>query len=236
MSTSPRSSPPASSTRERLLGILREHPGAVFTADIADRTGLRPSGIRAHLRRLERAGLVRRTRVSHGRGRPRDAWSVDGPGDRAPGADAPPLAAARTPTRADYDRLADLREGLRDYLSWAEERARAHGTTPVQFQLMLAVRASSEPDGPTVTALAEALRLKHHSVVGLVDRAEGAGLVRRGRDRENASRVRVALTGDGERRLAALAAEHVLELTRVAPAMREVWGAFAPAPSGAPRD
>lgn len=219
---------PASSTRERLLTFLRQRPAAMFTSDIADLVGLHPSGVRAHLYQLEAGGLVRRTRVAHGRGRPRDAWeagSRTGPTDHGA---APPAAGPSAPSDADFHRLAELRAGLRDYLAWAEDRAREHDTTPVQFQLVLAVRASPEPNGPTVGELATALRLKHHSVVGLVDRAETAGMVRRDRDADNGARVRVTLTTDGQRRLDALAAEHGQKLAAIAPRMREVWDAFAP--------
>lgn len=230
MSTPPRTNAPPSSSRERVLEVLRGRSGAMFTAEIAQLVGLHASGVRAHLYELEGAGLVSRTPVTHGRGRPRDAWTAGG--GTEPGSDGALSTIPRrsVPTDADYQRLADLREGLRGYLSWAEERARDHATTPVQFQLVLAVRASAEPEGPTVGDLAEALRLKHHSVVGLLDRAENAGLVRRLRDSENGARVRVSLTTDGEDRLAALAVEHTRELARIAPSMTEVWDAFTANP------
>lgn len=220
---------PASSTRERLLAILRQRTAAaMFTSDIAGLLGLHPSGVRAHLHQLEAVGLVHRTRIARGRGRPRDAWEAS-PRTGLTDHDASlPAAGPPAPSDADFHRLAELRAGLRDYLAWGEDRAREHDTTPVQFQLVLAVRASPEPDGPTVGELATALRLKHHSVVGLVDRAESAGMVRRERDADNGARVRVTLTADGQRRLDALAAEHGEKLATIAPRMREVWGAFPP--------
>jgi DNA-binding MarR family transcriptional regulator len=127
----------------------------------------------------------------------------------------------------EYDRLARLRSGWRGYLAWAEERAREHDLTPAQFQLALAVRASTDPDGPTLTDLAEALLLRHNSVVGLVDRTEATGLVERRRDPEQHSRVHVRLTDAGRERLDALAALHLETLIERAPEMQALWRAFA---------
>ena len=130
-------------------------------------------------------------------------------------------------TDDDYGRLAELRARLRGYLAWAEDAARDAGTTPMQFQLALAVRASADQDGPTVSELAETLLLKHHSVVGLIDRAEAAGLVERHRDADHAARVRVALTADGAALLEQLARRHQAHLAALAPEMHQAWSAFA---------
>ena len=130
-----------------------------------------------------------------------------------------------------YARLAALRAGIRRYLAWAEQRAREHGMTPAQVQLALAVRSYGDPVGPTLTELAETLLLRHHSVVGLVDRAEDAGLVRRVRDAEQASRVHVHLTDEGEQRLEALSALHLEWLAEHGLELAEVWGAFRGADS-----
>lgn len=77
----------AQPTRARLFAVLGELKRPVGTAELAERFGLHPNGVRVHLERLERAGLVTRERVRQGRGRPRDAWAV-APGAR-PGGDAP---------------------------------------------------------------------------------------------------------------------------------------------------
>src|SRR3954452_3481291 len=109
----------------------------------------------------------------------------------------------------DYARLAALRAGIRRYLAWAEQQAHAHGLTPAQVQLALAVRSHDDPAGPTLTELADTLLLRHHSVVGLVDRAEEAGLVERVRDPEHRSRVHVRLTPEGAERLQTLSVLHL---------------------------
>lgn len=125
-----------------------------------------------------------------------------------------------------YARLAHLRSGIRSYLAWAEEQARAFDTTPMQFQLALAIRSSGIPGGPTVRELADMLHLRHHSVVGLIDRTEAAGLVRRDRDAVNGTLVRVSLTTAGERLLERLAARHLAHLTTIAPQMGDAWRSF----------
>jgi DNA-binding MarR family transcriptional regulator len=71
--------------------------------------------------------------------------------------------------------------------------------------------------------VADHLLLKHHSAVELVDRAERAGLVRRSLDPEDHRIVRLALTDDGEQRLAALAATHLDELSRLRPNLQRLW-------------
>lgn len=130
---------------------------------------------------------------------------------------------------SDYARLAALRAGVRRYLAWAERRAREHGMTPAQVQLALAVRSHDDPAGPTLTQLAETLLLRHHSVVGLVDRAEEAGLVERMRDREQLSRVHVRLTAAGAQRLEALSVLHLAWLAEHGEELGAVWSGFGTA-------
>src|SRR3954469_19720663 len=117
-----------------------------------------------------------------------------------------------TPTDEDYQRLLELRSGLRRVLHWSEDQARAAGLTPAQHQLLLAIRGHDDDRGPTVGDVAAALLLRHHSAVGLIDRAEASGLVVRGPDPGNSSAVRLRLTDRGSRRLEALSELHLEEL------------------------
>jgi DNA-binding MarR family transcriptional regulator len=128
----------------------------------------------------------------------------------------------------DFAQLAALRAGIRRYLAWAEQRARAHDMTPAQVQLALAVRAHPDPAGPTMTELAETLLLRHHSVVGLVDRAEDRGLVLRARDPNQQTLVHVRLTDLGARRLATLSKLHAEWLAKHGAEIGDVWASFAP--------
>src|SRR5438105_3873605 len=107
----------------------------------------------------------------------------------------------REPDDDDYRRLLDLRTGLREFLRWSEQQATAVGITPAQHQLLLAVRGNSDREGPTIGDLADALLLRHHSAVGLVDRAVDAGLVSRHADAIDHRVVRLRLTPLGAPRL-----------------------------------
>jgi DNA-binding MarR family transcriptional regulator len=120
----------------------------------------------------------------------------------------------------DYRRLLEVRDGLRRFLRWSEDQARAAGLTPAQHQLLLAVRGHGSP--PTIGEVADHLLLRHHSAVELVDRAEHGGLVRRRPDAEDHRVVRLELTPRGNRQLAAVAAPHREEVRRLADELRPV--------------
>lgn len=123
----------------------------------------------------------------------------------------------------DYERLLQLRSGLRRFLHWSEERARGAGLTPAQHQLLLAVRGHPDQRGPTIGQVAEYLQLRHHSAVGLTDRAAAAGLVQRIPDAEHPGTVRLTLTSTGARHLAELSELHLAELQRLASMMEGLW-------------
>jgi DNA-binding MarR family transcriptional regulator len=125
-------------------------------------------------------------------------------------------------TTEDYRRLLALRTDLRQFLAWSELQAAEAGLTPAHHQLLLAIRGH-EGGRPTVGDLADYLVLRHHSVVGLVDRAEAAGLVARSVDDDDHRVVRVRTTSLGARRLEELSALHLEELSRLAPSMRALW-------------
>jgi DNA-binding MarR family transcriptional regulator len=122
----------------------------------------------------------------------------------------------RRPTSEDYQLLLQLRTDLRRFLKWSEQQARTAGLTPAQHQLLLAVRGHAEAQGPTITDVAEYLLLRHHSAVGLVDRAEQAGLIRRVADPSDGRVTRLRLTRKGARGLDRLVRAATDELTRLA--------------------
>jgi DNA-binding MarR family transcriptional regulator len=124
---------------------------------------------------------------------------------------------------ADYRRLLQFRTGLRRFLHWSAQQAESVGLTPAQHQLLLAIRGHDDSRGPTIGDVAAYLSLRHHSAVGLVDRAESAGLVARTEDQEDRRVVRLRLTEKGHSTLVALSRVHLEELKRLAPEMRALW-------------
>jgi DNA-binding MarR family transcriptional regulator len=139
-----------------------------------------------------------------------------------------------TPTDEDYRRLLELRTGLRRFLRWSERQAEEAGLTPAQHQLLLAIRGNPDPRGPTIGDVADSLLLRHHSAVGLVDRAATAGLVERGPDPDNQSVVRLRLTDRGASQLEELSEQHLEELAHLAPTMHALWDAIEHAGSAHP--
>jgi DNA-binding MarR family transcriptional regulator len=133
---------------------------------------------------------------------------------------------AEQPTITDYTLLLELRTSLRRFLRWSDERAGELGLTPGQHQLLLAIKGHGDTKGPTISDVAGYLLLRHHSAVGLVDRAENAGLVLRGQDPDNYRLVRLRLTEYGETQLEALADLHLDELRQLAPTIKSLWGAL----------
>lgn len=134
----------------------------------------------------------------------------------------------------DFEHLLKLRTGLRRFLRWSERQAEAAGLTGTQHQLLLAIRGHPDPAGPTIGAVADYLVVRHHSAVGLIDRAEAAGLVQRGSDPTNNSTVRVLLTASGIDKLDALAETHLEELAHLAPTMLTLWRALEQAGHATP--
>ncbi len=129
---------------------------------------------------------------------------------------------------AVYARLLALRTGLRHFEHWSAQQAKARGLTPAHHQLLLAIRGHEGDEGPTIGEVADHLLLRHHSAVGLVDRAEAAGLVRRARSEEDHRVVHLYLTDEGAARLEALSELHLEELARLARDIPRIWEGLAP--------
>jgi len=117
----------------------------------------------------------------------------------------------------DYRALAEIRRGMRQFLEFSAEAAHDSGLTPAQHQALLAIKGLPEP--VTVGALAQWLGIKPHSAVGLVDRLTREKLVARSADAKDRRRVRLSLTPQAERKLAALSQVHRAELRRFSRAL-----------------
>jgi DNA-binding MarR family transcriptional regulator len=126
------------------------------------------------------------------------------------------------PTQADFENLLSFRVALRRFQHWSEDQASAVGLTHVQHQLLVAIKGHPGRLRPAIGEIADYLLLQSHSVVGLVDRAEAAGFVRRRPDAHDARVVRVELTDKGDRLVTELTEAHLAELYKLAEAMSQL--------------
>jgi len=126
----------------------------------------------------------------------------------------------RSLAKADYETLAEFRYLLRQFGAFSEDAARQAALTVQQHQALLAIKGFPGREELTVGELAERLNLKHHSVVGLVDRLMGRGLIQRRHDAMDRRRVLIALSAKAETLLLALTLVHRDELRRLAPLLR----------------
>jgi DNA-binding MarR family transcriptional regulator len=111
--------------------------------------------------------------------------------------------------------LASFRYLLRKFLRFSESAARELDITPQQHQLMLGIAAFTGSGKATVSELAEFLQERHHSVVGLIDRAVLSGLVRRENTPSDRRVVVVSLTSRGRGILKKLSVKHRDELNQL---------------------
>jgi len=111
---------------------------------------------------------------------------------------------------------------MRGFAAFSEAEARAVGLTPQQHQALLTIRGFPGAGHATIGDLAQRLYVRHHSVVGLVDRLVSKGLLRRLIDPVDRRRVRLGLTRKSQSLLASLSLTHRDELRRLAPLLREL--------------
>jgi DNA-binding MarR family transcriptional regulator len=126
--------------------------------------------------------------------------------------------------KADYETLAQFRYLLRRFAAFSEGEARKAGLTAQHHQALLAIKGFPLRERVSVGELAERLNVRHHSVVGLIDRLVAKHLVRRLPDPVDQRRVLVELTPKAQRLLAGLSAAHRDELRRLAPVLQALLG------------
>jgi len=121
--------------------------------------------------------------------------------------------------RDEIQLLAKFRAEIRHFLRFSEKAASAAGMEPQQHQLLLQI--AGIPDGilPTVSQIAEAMSLEHHTAVELSKRCEAAGLVRRTPDLNDRRCVILELTAQGENALRGLSGVHAQQLRELAPSL-----------------
>lgn len=119
--------------------------------------------------------------------------------------------------KAQYETLAAFRYALRKFIHFSETAAQAAGITPQQHQALLAIRGFPGRDQVTVSELAERLKLRHHSAVGLVDRLVTEKLVSRVPSNEDRRQVFIQLTSRGRKTLENLSTMHHKQLKQLGP-------------------
>jgi DNA-binding MarR family transcriptional regulator len=113
--------------------------------------------------------------------------------------------------------LAEFRYQLRRFLQFSEQAAHQAHLQPQQHQLLLQVAGAAEGTQVTIAYAAERLGLRHNSVVELVNRSVGEGLLVRHKDSEDARCVLLDITSKGRRILRSLSEYHARELNELAP-------------------
>lgn len=120
-----------------------------------------------------------------------------------------------------YQRLADFRYQIRQFIRFSEEAARSHGIEPQQHQLLLAIKGLPGGIRPTIRAISNRLCLRHNSTVELINRlAEQGALLRKTSD-EDRREVLIELTPYGEELLRKLSLLHWQELRANGPALSD---------------
>jgi DNA-binding MarR family transcriptional regulator len=140
-----------------------------------------------------------------------------------------PAAPARLP-EPNYRALAEFRHQIRLFLTFSEREARDAGMEPQQHQLLLALKGLPEGHRPTIGVLAERLQLRHHTVVGLVDRLTTAKLAGRHASDADGREILVRITPRGEKALRALSLSHQAEVESAGPALVSALQALLPMP------
>jgi DNA-binding MarR family transcriptional regulator len=139
---------------------------------------------------------------------------------------------AKSPLRpladADYERLAEFRYLLREFLIFSEDAAEQAGLTAQQHQALLAIKGFGRDKPLTTGDLAQRLGIRHHSAVGLIDRLLSKSLVKRQSGSEDRRQVLLTLTPKAEAILAKLSAAHRDELQRLAPLLQMLLTHFKP--------
>jgi DNA-binding MarR family transcriptional regulator len=120
-------------------------------------------------------------------------------------------------TKADYELLAAFRYAIRKFLGFSEDAAIENGISPQQYQVLLAIEGFPGRNWVSMGELAEQMRIAHHSAVGMVDRMEGLGLVKRVTSEHDRRRVQISVTRKGRSLLEKLYRIHRAELRLVGP-------------------
>jgi len=125
-------------------------------------------------------------------------------------------------SKAELEALAAFRYTLRQFMRFSEEAAQAVGLTPQQHQALLNIQGFPGRDQITIGELAERLKIRHHSAVGLVNRLVTEGFVKREAAKTDRRQVYVKLSRRGLEMLERLSEAHRAELKRIGPQLGQL--------------
>jgi DNA-binding MarR family transcriptional regulator len=130
------------------------------------------------------------------------------------------LAVKNSLRTRDYIALGDFRYAMRRFLRFSMDLIAAQARlTPEQYEALLAIKASEQPDGVTVGEISERLQVRHHTAVSLLNKLEARKLALRRRTNADRRTVNVQLTKAGASLLSRLVLIHYSEIRRHAPDM-----------------
>jgi DNA-binding MarR family transcriptional regulator len=121
--------------------------------------------------------------------------------------------------RDEIQLLAKFRSEIRRFLRFSEKAAAAAGLEPQQHQLLLQIAGAPKGTLATISYIAEAMSLQHHTTVELSKRCELAELVRRTHDPSDRRCVVLELTAKGQEALRGLSRIHAQQLRNLAPVL-----------------
>lgn len=124
--------------------------------------------------------------------------------------------------KSEYEALAAFRYELRKFIHFSEAAAQNAGITPQQHQALLAIKGFPGREEITIGELAERLQLRHHSVVGLIDRLVIERLVSRVQSETDRRQVLVHLSNQGEKMLEKLSNIHRTQLKQLGPELNSL--------------
>src|SRR5439155_21466340 len=122
-------------------------------------------------------------------------------------------------TPEEYAALGEFRYNIRRFLRLSEEATARAGIEARQYQFLLTLRGLIEQKRVTISDLAERMQVRHHSVVGLINRLVERKLIERRRGEHDRRQVYIHLTAKGDALLRKLAIYHRSELQASGPAL-----------------
>jgi len=123
----------------------------------------------------------------------------------------------------EYRLIASWRATLRDFFTASKHILKGHSVTSMQYQALVAIRTSDDPEGINMNGLAAYLGVRHNSAVGLVNRLQAQGLVQRLRSDRDRRVAHLRLTQTGEATLRELVDAHREALMSIRTEIRRIF-------------